>query len=276
MHLLLAPALGFKLEPYKDNRAAPKASRRREAGEVHAPEPGVRRYVDVPYKQGGRDLVQRWFYETPESINVDERQDARFRPQINRDRSEYNTAAKMWMNVCLAKPYLAKMWGEDGYINQRLDGKGNGYDHAKTSIGEGIQFLAYMLAIANNPGRPVRAMWNEKLMPGDKRVLPPPALGRFGMSLNRFFHLAHLAGFLHSKSEAELDTSDPWRYCALIWESHNAHWEEINIPSWLIGPDESMSPTTTEGDKPSDLPFLSNVPRKPKPLGCELKDTACG
>ena len=270
LHDMVPPALGLKLEPYADNRRAPQASRRRAAGEVPQPDPGQRRYVDVPYKQGGRNLQQRWFFETPEAIHVDERQGERQRPKINLDSSEYNSAYKMWVNVCLPMNWVKKMFGDTGFINQRLSDRSNEYNHKKTTVGEGIQFISYVLAIANNPAWPVRRMWQDKLSPGEKKVVPPPAIGRFGMTQNRFFHLFSLIDHQHSKSEQELDASDPWRFCNLPVDCHNAHWEEIYVPSWLLAPDESMCPETVEGDKPNQLPFLSKVPRKPKPLGCEL------
>ena len=134
-----------------------------------------------------------------------------------------------------------------------------------------------MLAIANNPGVPVRAMWQERPNEGEKRILPPPSLGRYGMSVNRFLKLESLLAQHHSISEAELDKTDPWRYCNLVIESHNKHWVEVYSPSWLLGPDESMAPwTADDGPRPQDIPFLSHVPRKPKDLGAEIKTTADG
>ena len=159
MHDLLPPSLAFKLEKYADNRAAPKASKRRQAGVVPLPDPGRREYVDIEYKEGGRDLKQRWFYETPEAIQKDEREAERKRSAINRDRSEWNTPVKIWANVTLPMPFIKKMFGDTGLINQRLDGKSNAYNHRKTCVNEGIQYCAQMLAIANNPGVPVRRMY---------------------------------------------------------------------------------------------------------------------
>eukprot|EP00966_Prymnesium_polylepis_P064241 1489234-Prymnesium_polylepis.1 len=195
---------------------------------------------------------------------------------INLPSDQYNSAYKMWVNVCLPMNYMKKMFDVNGYINQRLDGRDNSFQHRKTTVGEGIQLFSYMLSIANNPGTPVRKMWQEKLHAGEKRTTPPPALGRFGMAENRFFRLLTLAAHQHSLSESELDKSDPWRFCNLPVDMHNDWWETIYNPSCYLAPDESMSQHTCEGDKPNDLPFLSNVPRKPKPLGCELKDTADG
>ena len=267
MHDLLPPSLGLKLEKYADNRAPRKASKRRLAGVVPVPEPGRREFVDIAYKEGGHELKQRWFYEIPEAIQIDERQAHRQKPEINRDRSLWNTPVKMWANVALSSPFIKKMFGDTGFINQRLDGASTAFDHRKTNENEGVRFCAYMLAIANNPGVPVRRMWAEQWKPGEKHVMPPPGLGRYGMSENRFFLLAKLLALMHSLSESELDASDPWRYCNLVPDSHNDHWEDVLSPSWLLAPDESMCPETKEGDKPTELPFLSNVPRKPKPLG---------
>ena len=84
----------------------------------------------------------------------------------------------------------------------------------------------------------------------------------FGMSENRFSHLRHLASHMHSVSETELDKTDPWAYCNLAIDEHNAHWESTYNPSWLLAPDEAMCPwTPPEGVRPQDIPFSSHVPR---------------
>jgi len=31
-------------------------------------------YIDIKYKDGARDATQRWYYHSPEGINVDERE----------------------------------------------------------------------------------------------------------------------------------------------------------------------------------------------------------
>ena len=285
----LPALLGFKLEPYADNRLPPKANRRRMAEETvrgqrpaaaEAAQPEVqvdKGKIDVLYTCGARQLQQTWFYEAPEAIGVDERQEQRQRPQINANPAEYRTPYLMWQNVCLPWQWVVKMFDHGGYINQRLSGKDNTFQHRKTTIGEGIQWFGYQLGIANNPGTPVRAMWQDKHHAGEKRTLPPPCYGRFGMSENRFFRLEGLLAAPYPLSEAGMDNDDPWRYCRLAVNEHNSHWEKIYSPSWLLAPDEGMSPwTAAEGARPQDIPFLSHVPRKPKPLGAELKSTADG
>lgn len=280
LHELLPPEVQFKLEPYANGNSAPKRSRRT-AAPAAPPAAADRRHVDIDYKVGNAMRQQRWFYETPEAIHVDARQDERQRPQINRESHLYQTAYGMFVHVALPMPWIKKMFGDTGYINQRLDGTSEDYRHRKTTVGEGIQFICYRLCIANNPGRPVRAMWQDKIHPGEKSTMPPPAIGRFGMSENRFIHLQSLVAMQFSVSEAELDKADPWRYCGLATDCFNEHWEEVMAPGWLLAPDESMAWYTghvSDGIKvlPTDLPFLSQVPRKPKPLGGELKTTAEG
>ena len=285
---LLVQALGFKLEPYADNRVPPRANRRRVAEEGTRPqgpatgaEPEVevaKESIDILYTAGARQLTQTWFYETPEAIGIDERQAARQRPQINANPVDYKSPFDMWLNVCLPFNWLKKVFDVNGYLNQRLSGRDNTYQHRKTTIGEGIQWLGYMLGIANNPGTPVRGMWQDKIHAGEKRTMPPPSYGRFGMSENRFFKLEYLlATSQYPLSEDGMDASDPWRYSRLCVDEHNSHWESIYSPSWLLAPDEGMSPwTAAEGPRVQDIPFLSHVPRKPKPLGAELKTTADG
>ena len=136
---ILPAALGLKLEPYADNRGAPVASRRRRA---EAPNLGMRdaaateqdaadlperQSVTIPYVQGGREKEQQWFYETPEAITIDARQDARQRPEINRNKEEYKAPYLMWLNVALPFKFIKAMFGDGGYINQRLSGKDNTY-----------------------------------------------------------------------------------------------------------------------------------------------------
>lgn len=286
----LLPAC-MRLEAYRDNRRAPQPKRRRnEAREDEGTASGDSAnaqnlplgdvVASLKFRRGGRECTADWWETTADGITIDERrQQERWRPRINREKAEFKTPYLLWQNVALPWEFMRKMFDVDGFINQRLSGKNMSAYHRKTSLGEGIRFLGYMYAIALNPGTPVRAMWQEKERPGEeKSILPPPALGRFGMSKDRFERLEQLAGLMFSVSESELDESDPWRYCSLALAQHNAHWLSVYHASWLLAIDESMSPFVPEreGDGPLDIPFLSNVPRKPSPLGAEIKTVADG
>lgn len=285
----------MRLEKYADNRPAPHPKRRRNvansagtssSSSTVAPPSGnavqeqeQAAEVNLTYRRGGRAFDISWQHVLPESIQVDVRAEERWRPKIKMDKAEFKTAYTMWLNVALPMNFVKKMFGADGFINQRLSGKDNTSHHRKTSVGEGIALLGYMLAMANNPGTPIRDMWQEKARSSsEKCILPPAALGRFGISRDRFDRLIQLVGCMHSVHEGELDETDPWKYCNLPITMHNAHWKRVYEASWLLAPDESMSPFVPrcEGDGPNDLPFLSNVPRKPKPLGAEIKTVADG
>ena len=131
-------AAGMKLEPYADNRRPPKPKRwdyATQGGAAHAAAPAAaaaeRRFVDIKYNEGGRtDLTQKWYYETPEAISVDQRQDERQRPTIKgRDKSDYNTAYGMWANVCLPMNYIKAMFDVTGYLNERLNGRDNSFQN---------------------------------------------------------------------------------------------------------------------------------------------------
>lgn len=277
---LLHPDFKFQLEKNEETGKLPPKPRRRRNEEGaervgHAPaldsdERG--QTVDVPYKVGNREEVQTWEYCTPEAITEDHRRAERHRPAVNRDGQAYRTPYDFFVNVALPFELIKSMFGDQGWMNQRLSGADNSYKNRKTTVGEGLQFIGYMIALANNPGAPLYMMWAEKNGPGDKKVLPAANMGRYGMGENRFRRLQSIVAQCYSVSMAELDASDPWRYVSPMVDAFNAHWKEVYFPSWLLSPDELMCPwTVDEGDGPNDIPWSSWVPRKPKPKGCEMK-----
>lgn len=252
---LLPVEYAMQLEKYAGtNKDPPRPRKRRNVAEGAGPSSSAHidqadpnaQTVDIEYKAGSRDLVQTWTYRTPEAIVHDVRLKERHRPAINRDSGTYSTPFHFFLNVALPLQLIKKMFAETGWINQRLTGKDNSYFHRKTSIGEGLQFMGYMIALANNPGAPIKSMWSEKVAAGVKSVLPAPNIGRFGMSENRFERLKSLVPLCYSTSMAELDTADPWRYVSPMIDAFNAHWIEAYFPSWLLSPDELMCPWTPD------------------------------
>jgi hypothetical protein len=143
--------------------------------------------------------------------------------------------------------------------------------------------MGYMATLALYPGVAPDAMWQDEPLPRD--ILPPPALGRHGMTKARFNLLRQHVGQLYPASESSV-AGGPWRFCDLPIRMFNEHMAQILVPGWLIGADEKMSPWTgsvcdkqdygTAQQKPDDLPARDFVQRKPEPLGKELKETACG
>ena len=128
------------------------------------------------YAQGGRrDLEQVWRYVTPEAVAIDARADERQRPSIKGvDANDYKTPYGMWANVALPMNFVTKMFGDKGYLNERLSGASNKYNQRKTTIGEGIQFYGYMLGIANNPGQPVDGRCGRRRKNPERSALPRP------------------------------------------------------------------------------------------------------
>tara|TARA_B110001452_G_scaffold266434_1_gene273298 strand:+ start:609 stop:1712 length:1104 start_codon:yes stop_codon:yes gene_type:complete len=229
---ILPPEYSMKLEEYADGRRPPRPKGQPRQHPQPASDADAIT-IDIEYKRGARNLTQTWVYAEPDSIDVDERTQERFRPKINREADQYSSPYRFVQNVALPMKLIKKMFGESGWINQRLSGEDNTYQNRKTTVGEGIQYISYMIAIANNPGQPVREMWAEKTKPGVKTVLPPPGIGRFGMAENRFLRLTQLVPLCYSVSEAELDQSDPWRYVNPFIDGFNDHWKEMHLRAQL-------------------------------------------
>eukprot|EP00965_Chrysotila_dentata_P097803 3233580-Pleurochrysis_carterae.AAC.1 len=141
-----------------------------------------------------------------------------------------------------------------------------------------------MLVIVLNPGLPVADMWQDKWRPND--LLPPPSLGRFGITKNRFLIFLRMFGNMWPVSEAGMDETDLFRFCRWPLDMLNEHMPKLVTPGWLLGPDESMSawrgeecPQRLRGSAQQSqtaIPLLHFVERKPEPLGLEIKTTADG
>ena len=80
---------------------------------------------------------------------------------------------------------------------------------------------------------------------------------------------------MYAFNAESVDTDNPWRFSEMPVQDFNEHMKEVLSPSWNIGPDESMAWTDiAEGTAPDQIPHAAFVPRKPKPRGAELEDTA--
>jgi hypothetical protein len=55
-------------------------------------------------------------------------------------------------------------------------------------------------------------------------------------------------------------------------------WAEVRwlVNGWIVTPDKSMIQWTVASGPPTGMPHMSYVPRKPVPLGCEVKCVAHG
>ncbi|KAL1530679.1 hypothetical protein AB1Y20_001579 [Prymnesium parvum] len=80
-------------------------------------------------------------------------------------------------------------------------------------------------------------MWSRE--PVKDSSLPPPAMGRFGLSLNRFRKLRAVLSF--GSAEPEDFDNDPWCFVRGLVDEFNEHMQQKVHPGWLLGVDESMS-----------------------------------
>jgi hypothetical protein len=68
---------------------------------------------------------------------------------------------------------------------------------------------------------------------------------------------------------------DPWGMFRGAVEAYSAHRKANIRASKIVVGDESMSAYQPRSTKLGELPNISCIKRKPKPLGTELKTTAC-
>jgi hypothetical protein len=88
-------------------------------------------------------------------------------------------------------------------------------------------------------------------------LVPPVSCGRF-LSKDKFRRITR-----------HLSQAPRWRGVSWVVKAHNKRRKEVIMSGWLTCVDESVVCWTGNG-----MPHVSFVPRKPGPLGCELKN-AC-
>lgn len=292
---LLDPEYRIKLEPYEDNRSAPKAKGttwRRLYAQMKATGPyanailedmqqnGDEREVTISYLEGSISLEQVWIHR-PSGFVIED-----WRPGNDRVRlkvkglaaNQVNEFEKFLFNACLP---LSLARNCVGWFNERLDANSNDDSKKLTTVGEIVKFWGYLAAIALQPGHSVSQMWRRRSYAGD--ITPPPHMGRHGMHKNRFKRMQALHRHFYPKDEHGLNPLDPYRYCAAIVDSFNAERFQRFEPSHLLVGDESMSPflgaegvVDGVGQNPDPIPHRDFIERKPEPLGKELKTLADG
>ena len=113
----------------------------------------------------------------PSRAGPDRRTHSRFKPSLNETSVNKNNIVEL-ADLLLSDEWLAD---QVKWTNRGLHGDGvNG----KVTKGELKQWWGYALALSLNPGKPVEQMWS--LKPAEDDILPPPAMGRFGMTLKQW------------------------------------------------------------------------------------------
>ena len=204
-----------------------------------------------------------WKEEDPEGIKTDVRQSHRFKPSLNAgyplkdvESLFYHFYPAEWIDLQLK------------YTNPML--QGHNKLNAKTSKGEILQFWGYGLALSIHTGVSLEKMWSTT---GDESlIVPPPAMGRHGMSYARFKKLRTALRF--GPSDEQSLRADHWAFVRQLVDTFNEHRAgDYMKPGWLITADESMFAWRGQVGllDINKCPHRSWVPRKPEPLGVELK-----
>ena len=105
-------------------------------------------------------------------------------------------------------------------------------------------------------------------------MLAPPDFGRV-LSYDRFQRTLRYLARGPDGTEA-LKESDPWAEIRWMVDGFNTTRRNAFRCGWIVTPDESMIQWTGASGPPIGMPHMSFVPRKPVPLGCELKCVADG
>jgi hypothetical protein len=242
LHILLRAEMLFKLVVGPRGEALYLRGAARVEHDAAQP----KRTVTIKYTDGAIEKEQVWTFESPHAIVDDARTEPRFKAKLARRVEDIGTPFECWYNAALSHPMLSQM---ELFMNQRLDGKR--HETRKTSRGELVRYLCYMGAIATQPGKPVRSMWQRAK--GPKDCFPPAAIGQYGLGCNRFMLLQRMAGELYPLNEVGLDPANKWRFCDMPVKCYNAHMADVFEPGWNTGPDESMSAWRgATGDKPHE------------------------
>ena len=111
----------------------------------------------------------------------------------------------------------------------------------------------------------------------DSRLFPAFDFGgKFGMSKHRYDIIMQYLSF-HDPDLDTVENPDPWRAVRVFIIAFNENRKKNVKPSWVLVVDESTSKWRGLGDWYTDgMPHITKIPRKPEPVGLELKDMCCG
>ena len=105
-------------------------------------------------------------------------------------------------------------------------------------------------------------------------MLAPPDFGRV-LSHDRFVRILRYLARGPDGTEQTKET-DPWAEIRWMVDGFNSTRKNQFRAGWIVTPDESMIQWTGASGPPIGMPHMSYVPRKPIPLGCEIKCVADG
>ena len=144
---------------------------------------------------------------------------------------------------------------------------------ARTSKHEIVKFFGIMYSMTLYPSRQRKDYWSLQ----DSKLFPAPAFGqRFGMSRNRFTVLVKRLKMYDPALDAA-NPQDPWRAIRTFIDEFNNNRRKTVTPGWVCVVDESTTKWRGLGDwYELGMPHITKIPRKPEPVGLEIKDLCDG
>ena len=138
---------------------------------------------------------------------------------------------------------------------------------------EVVKFFGIQYCMTLYPSRQRKNYWST----ADTDLFPAPNFGsRFGMSRTRFAELVKYLR-MHDPALDDEDDPDPWRQVRTFVDEFNKNRAERVIPGWILVVDESTSKWRGLGDwYDLGMPHITKIPRKPEPVGLEIKDMCDG
>ena len=214
--------------------------------------------------QGGGDVEtpetfmsgsMKWCRRHAEYVRVDARKQARQKCSLNTGGLSLNKIEALFAF------FLPPEWWElvDKYTNPLLDGTKE--VTKKLTYGEYLRFIGYMISLS---GIPLHKMWSLTAPPDSTAAAP--AMGRFGISQNRFDKLRSV--WRVGPTDDESYEQNEWCIVEGLVDSFNSHmFKQVNA-GWLLGVDESISAWRGKVGKrdPRKCPHRMFVKRKPEPF----------
>ena len=127
-----------------------------------------------------------------------------------------------------------------------------------------------MISLSVHSGIALDKMWSREALPDSS--VPPPAMGRWGISLKRFQKLRQVLSF--GPEDEESFDADEWCFVRPLLDAFNARMVETISPGWLLGVDETMCAWRGAVGKRNrtKCPHRVFIKRKPEPCGVEFKN----
>ena len=137
-------------------------------------------------------------------------------------------------------------------------------------------FIGILISAAAQ-GKGGHLLWEKDTSREERTITRPINYGPGGLNIMAEYRFNIIRSFFprsFQDKQAEM-TGDPWHMVLLMVDGFNSNRHQVVASSAEKVLDECMSAYQPQTTKTGNLPHLSYVLRKPKPLGTEFKVAAC-